>query len=34
MTVHSKINIFGFIAIHLNTCIELETILAVNGKTS
>ena len=32
MTVDSKINIFGFVALHLNTCIELETILEINAK--
>ena len=32
MTVHSKINIFGFVALHLNTCIELETILGIDAK--
>ena len=32
MTVHSKINTFGFVALLLNTCIELETILAINAQ--
>ena len=32
MTVHSKMNIFGLVALHLNTCIELETILGINAK--
>ena len=32
MTVHSKINIFEFVALLLNTCIELETILAINAQ--
>ena len=32
MTVYSKINIFGLVALHLNTCIELESILEINVK--
>ena len=32
MTVHNKINISVFVALHLKTCIELETILAINAK--
>ena len=32
MTVHSKINILGFVALLLNTCIALETILAINAQ--
>ena len=32
MTVHSKINIFELVALHLNTCIGLETILGINAK--
>ena len=32
MTVKSKIHIFGLVPLHLNTCIELEAILVINGK--
>ena len=33
MTVNGKINgILGIVALHLNNCIELEKILAINGK--
>ena len=32
MTVYSKINIFGLVALHLNTCIELESILEISVK--
>ena len=34
MTIHNKINISGFVALHLDICVKLETILAINGKTS
>ena len=35
MTVHGNINgILGIVALHLNNCIELETILAIKGKIS
>ena len=33
ITVYSKIHIFGLVALHLNTCIELESILEINVKT-
>ena len=32
MTVHNKINISVFVALHLKTYIEIETILAINAK--